>query len=147
MVDSMEPLLNQSVGLNSSGEVLPSSSLGSLYSSCLDLDFSEDPSPLLCCPVNKTRGKSGAQSSEWVLQFVMIFSHLVGLSCDGYEGKLSALFEEIIASNSEKILGSSPRASKKGMRELNNLFSSVNYDAHSGGTSRGRNKARDSKGH
>lgn len=147
LVDSMEPLLNQSVGLYNSGEVLPSSSLGSLYSSCLDLDFYEDPSPLLCCPVNKTRGKSGAQSSEWVLKFVMIFSHLVGVSCDGYEGKLSALFEEIIESNSEKIFGSSPRASKKGMRELNNLFSSVNYDAHSGGTSRGRNKARVFKGH
>jgi hypothetical protein len=147
LVDSMEPLLNQSVGLYSSGEVLPSSSLGSLYSSCLDLDFSEDPSPLLCCPVNKTRGKSGAQSSEWVLKLAMIFSHLVGVSCDGYEGKLSALFEEIIASNSEKTFGSSPRASKKGMRELNNLFSSVNYDAHSGGTSRGRNKARVFKGH
>jgi hypothetical protein len=147
LVDSMEPLPNQSVGLYSSGEVLPSSSLGSLYSSCLDLDFSEDPSPLRCCPVNKTRGKSGAQSSEWVLKFAMIFSHLVGVSCDGFEGKLSALFEEIIASNSEKMFGSSPRARKKGMRELNNLFSSVNYDAHSGGSSRGRNKARVFKGH
>jgi hypothetical protein len=147
VVDSMEPLLNQSVGLYCSGEVFPSSSLGSLYSSCLDLDFSEDPSPLICCPVNKTRRKSGAQSSEWVLKFAMIFSHLVGVSCDGYEGKLSALFEEIIANNSEKTFGSSSRASKKGMRELNNLFSSVNYDAHSGGTSRGRDKARVFKGH
>ena len=71
----------------------------------------------------------------------------MGISCDGYEGKLSALFEEIIANNSGKVSGSSPRACKKGMRELNNLFSSINYDAHSGSSSRGRNKVRDLRGY
>jgi hypothetical protein len=87
MVISMEPLFSQPAGLNSSGVVQPSSSLGS---SCLDLELSEDPAPLLCCPANKSRGKTGAQSSDWILQFALIFRHLVGLSCDGYEGKLSA---------------------------------------------------------
>jgi hypothetical protein len=116
VVGPVDPLLKQSTGLDSSGGVL-------LY---MDLElFSEDP-PLLCCPANKSRGKVGAQSSDWVLQLVKVFSHLVGLSCDGYEGKLSALFEDIIASNSGKVSGSSPRAGKKGMRELNNLFSSIN---------------------
>jgi hypothetical protein len=116
-------------------------------SSCLELDLvSEDPSPLLCCPANKVRGKAGDQSSAWVLQLVKVFSQLVGLSCDGYEGKLSALFEDIVASNSEKASGSRSRVGKKGTRELNNLFSSINYDAHSGSTSRGRNKVRDQRG-
>jgi hypothetical protein len=104
------------------------------------------PSPLLCCPAYKARGQTSAQSSDWVLQLVMVFSHLVGLSCDGFEGKLLALFEDIIASNSGKVLGSSTRVSKKGTRELNNLFSSINYDAHSGGASRGRNKVRVHRG-
>lgn len=70
----------------------------------------------------------------------------MGLSCDGFEGKLLALFEDIIASNGGKASGSSLRASKKGTRELNNLFSSINYDARSGGSSRGRNKVRVHRG-
>jgi hypothetical protein len=89
-------------------------------SNCLELDLVyEDPSPLLCCPANKVRGKAGDQSSAWVLQLVKVFSQLVGLSCDVYEGKLSALFEEIVASNSEKASGSRLRVGKKGTRELN----------------------------
>jgi hypothetical protein len=75
-----------------------------------------------------------------------VFSQFVGLSCDGYEGKLSALFEDIVASNAEKASGSKSRMGKKGTRELNNLFSSINYDAHRGSASRGRYKVRDQRG-
>jgi hypothetical protein len=59
---------------------------------------------------------------------------------------LSALFEDIIASNSGKASGSNSRVGNKGTRELNSLFSSINYDAHSGSASRGRRKVRDHRG-
>jgi hypothetical protein len=126
---------------------MPSPNVASRNSGGTELaGLAEQPSPLLCCPAYKARGKFGDQSSDWVLQLVMVFSHIVGLSCDGLEGKLLALFEDIIASNGGKAPGSSSRASKKGTRELNNLFSSINYDARSGGSSRGRNKVRVHRG-
>jgi hypothetical protein len=88
-IGPMDPLLKQSIH----NSLLS----GPLSSCCMDLDLpAEDPSPLLCCPTIKSRGKVGAQSSDWVLQLIKVFSHIVGLSCDGYEGKLSALFEDII---------------------------------------------------
>jgi hypothetical protein len=76
------------------------------------------------------------------VQVAKDLSHLVGVSCDGDDDRLSALFENMVECNSENGLVSSVRTGKKGMRELNGLFSSINYDAHSGSSSRGRNKAR-----
>jgi hypothetical protein len=76
------------------------------------------------------------------LKAVLAYSHSVGITCDGYEGKLSAVFEAIIDSNYKKVAGSSSSTSSKGTRELNRLACSVNYDAHSGSTSRGRCKGR-----
>jgi len=72
--------------------------------SCMELDLfpEEEPITLSYCPADKFRGKSGKRSSNWVLQLVQEFSHLVGLSCDGFEGRLSALFEDIVAKNDEK---------------------------------------------
>jgi hypothetical protein len=141
-----DPLISQPISIESlSGDVL-FPSVNSRNNSSMELELcSEDPSPLRYCPAKKSRGKAGAQSTDWVLHLVLVFSQLVGLSCDGYEGKLSALFEEIIASNSGKVSGTSSRANKKGMRELNNLFSSINYDKHCSGSSRGKNKVRDQK--
>lgn len=113
---------------------------------CLELDlFSEEvPTPLYCCPTAKNRGKTGGQSSDRVLQLVKEFRLFVGLSCDGFEEKLSALFEDIIASNAEQEAGSSSNVGKKGMRKLNSLLSSINYDAHS--ASCGKNKRRVQRG-
>lgn len=37
----------------------------------------------------------------------------MGLSCDGFEGKLSALFADILASNAEQGAGSSSNKGKK----------------------------------
>ena len=74
------------------------------------------------------------------------FGHFVGPSCDGYEGKLAALLEDILASNEKKAAGSNSSVGKKGMRELNSLFSSINYDVHSDSASLGRSKGRDHRG-
>jgi hypothetical protein len=52
------------------------------------------------------------------------------------------VFETIIDSNVKKAAGPSSSLSIKGTRELNRLACFVNYDAHSGSTSRGRCKGR-----
>jgi hypothetical protein len=91
-------------------------------------------------------GKSGKRSSEWVLHLVKEFSHLVGLSCDVFEGRLSALFEDIVARNDEKEEGSSMKLGNKGTREVNKLGCSINYDAHCSSASRGRSKGRVHRG-
>jgi hypothetical protein len=111
---------------------------------CLEIDvFSEEPMPLASCPTTKARGSSAARkrSRASILRLVKNFGHFVGLSCDGYEGKLAALLEDILASNEKKAA-----VGKKGMRELNSLFSSINYDVHSGSASLGRSKGRDQRG-
>jgi hypothetical protein len=71
---------------------------------------------------------------------------LVGLSCDGFEGRLSALFEDIVARNDEKEAGPSSNLGNKGTRELNRLASSINYDTHCGNASRNRSKGRVHRG-
>jgi hypothetical protein len=108
----------------------------------LDLFSKVEPILLLCCPVAKFKGKAGLWSSDWVLQLVEEFSHYVGLLCGCSEGKLSALFGVIIVSFAEHGADSGSIVGKKGMRELNNLFCSINYDVHSSSISRDRNKAR-----
>ena len=79
---------------------------------------------------------------EWILHLVEEFSLFVGLTCNGFEEKLSVLFADIIASNDNEGEGCSSSTGKKGMRELNNLFCSINYDVHSGNASRNRSKGR-----
>jgi hypothetical protein len=108
----------------------------------LDLFSKVEPILLLCCPVAKFKGKAGLWSSDWVLQLFEEFSHYVGLLCGCSEGKLSALFGVIIVSFAEHGADSGSIVGKKGMRELNNLFCSINYDVHSSSISRDRNKAR-----
>ena len=86
------------------------------------------------------------QPSCWALHLGEEFSHFVGLSCDGFEGKLSALCVDIVASNAVQGEGSCSNAGQRGMRELNSLFSSINYDAQSGNASCGRKKGRAQRG-
>jgi hypothetical protein len=86
------------------------------------------------------------QPSGWALHLGEEFSHFVGLLCDGFEGKLLALFADIVASNAVQGEGSCSNAGKRGMRELNSLFSSINYDAHSGNASCQRKRGRAQRG-
>jgi len=100
----------------------------------------EEPVPLSF--IDKVRDCSGEKTPEGFLKAVLAYSHWVGITCDGFEGKLSAVFEAIIHSNVKKAAGTSSSLSIKGTRKLNRLSCSVNYDAHSGSTSRGRCKGR-----
>jgi hypothetical protein len=86
----------------------------------LDLVSEEVPTPLFCYPAANSKYKLG--SSDWVLQIVMEFSHFVDLWCNGFEGKLSALFADIIASNADQGMAFGSTVGKKGTRELNSQF-------------------------
>jgi len=112
----------------------------------LELFAEVEPSPLACCPPSKTKRKVGERSPNWVLQMLEEFSHFVGLSCDGFEGRLSSLFSDIIANHDAKVASSRLKVGKKGVREINSLVSSINYDARNGSASRGRNKGRAQRG-
>jgi hypothetical protein len=105
--------------------VPPSTALSppSLDLKCIDLEvdlYSEvEPTPLLCCPAVNDKEYSGQGHSDWIFYLVKQFRHVVVLSCDGFEEQLSALFAAIIASNAKQGVGSSPKAGKRGTRELN----------------------------
>jgi len=92
--------------------------------------------------IDKVRGFSGKKSPGVFFKAVLAYSQSVGITCDGYEGQLSAMFEAIIDRNDKKVVGPSSSLRIKGTRELNRLACSVHYDAHSGSTSRGRCKGR-----
>jgi hypothetical protein len=53
------------------------------------------------------------RSSNWVMQLLEEFSLFVSLSCDGFEGRLSTLFIDIIASNDAQGAGSRSKVGKK----------------------------------
>jgi hypothetical protein len=100
----------------------------------------EEPVPLSF--IDKVRGVSGMKNPEGFLRAVLAYCQWVGITCDGFEDQLSAVFEAIIVSNDKKEADPSSSLSIKGKRELNRLACSVNYDVHSGSTSRGRCKGR-----
>jgi len=106
----------------------------------LALLLEEEPVPLSF--IDKVRGISGKKNPEGFLRAVLAYCQWVGITCDGFEDQLSAVFEAIIVSNDKKEEDPSSRLSIKGNRELNRLACSVNYDVHSGSTSRGRCKGR-----
>jgi len=95
----------------------------------------EEPSPLCCCPTDNLRGFAGKKSSKDFLKAILEYSLSVGVTCDGFEGKLSAVFEAILAENDKKESGSCLKVGNKFNRELNRLSCSINYDARSGSTS------------
>jgi hypothetical protein len=108
----------------------------------LDLIPEVEPSPLSCCPSDKVRGFSGKGSLELLLKMALEYRHPLGITCDGSEGQISTLYEDMIASHVKKESGFSSKLGIKGTRELNRLFCSINYDAHSGSSSSGRRKGR-----
>jgi hypothetical protein len=101
-----------------------------------------EPIPLSCCPSDKVRGLSGKGSSKLLLKMALKYRHPLGITCDGSEGQISTLYENLIDSHDKKVTGSSPKSVNKGTRQLNRLFCSVNYEAHSGSSSSGRHKGR-----
>jgi hypothetical protein len=100
----------------------------SLASMELEVCEVEDHIPLVCCPATVFLGKKGFKSVDRALKLVEDLSRFVGILCDGFEGKLSELFANIIGDNKEKGAGVVSNTGKKGIIELNNLNCSINYD-------------------
>lgn len=86
--------------------------------------------------------------SDWVFDRVKNFCHVVGLSCEGFEDQMLALFTTIKANRYQASLGSDPKCCYKlvnrGNRELKMLICSVNFDMKGGHSNRGKGKGRGS---
>jgi hypothetical protein len=70
---------------------------------CLDVDLfsKEEPAPLRFCPTFYDKKTEGTLPSAWVLLTMKEILYIVGLSCEGFEEELLALFGAIEASHSE----------------------------------------------
>jgi len=64
----------------------------------------------------------------------------VGLSCDGSNHNIMPLFSDLLSKHEDQGKCSSLKVGKKGVREINGLFCSINYDTRSDSVNRGRNK-------
>lgn len=133
---------------NDSGEGLLSSGGASIGDEdCLTQGESFIPDSLALEPMEVgLELEPSVEQGPITVKFVTQYSKFVGVSCDGEDGKLSDVFGVIIADNegNGKEVGEAVEAhvEKKGTRELNNLYSSVNYEVHSRSTLRDRNKGR-----
>jgi hypothetical protein len=87
-----------------------------------------------------------SNSSDLVVQEVMSFCHVVGMSYEGFEDELLALLTAIEASRNQYSLASSTSSLSKSMnkmhRELKMLACSINYDLKGGKPNRGKGKGR-----
>jgi hypothetical protein len=110
----------------------------------LELDFPAvvNPIPLACCLPPKSKWKNGKSSLVWLMPMLEDSWYSVGLSCDDSVHNPLPLFSDMLSKHEDQGKCSSPKVRKKGVREVNGLFCSVNYDARSGSVSRGRNKRR-----
>jgi hypothetical protein len=110
----------------------------------LELDFPTvvNPIPLACCPPPKSKWKSRKSSPDWLMPMLEDSWCYVGLSCDGSVLNHLPLFSDMLSKHEDQGKYSSPKVRKKGVRDVNGLFCSVNYDARNGGVSRVRNKRR-----
>jgi len=95
------------------------------------------------------QGGSYSMSLDWVVVRVIFFCHVVGLSCEGFENQLMALFAAIEASRPQSDVGSLPdlsgKSGNRGNRELKRLVCSVNYDGKGGQSHRVTWKGRGGK--
>jgi hypothetical protein len=111
----------------------------SVSSCCLDVDFfREEPIFYMllssCCPgADEIPDCSGLETSNWVLQKVKDFRHIMGSSCEGFEEELKALPTTIETSRYHEGSASSCKLVNRGNRELKRLSCSIDYD--SGGSS------------
>ena len=87
-----------------------------------------------CTVPNDTFVGDDLEPSVWLKRMVIGFDKLVGLLWIPMTGNVLLSFNNLRAVGSLRQTASSL---KKGMRELRNLVSSVNYDGHSGRSTRG----------
>ena len=85
------------------------------------------------------------EPSEWVSRMIRDFGTYVGFSIDCCERQCIDFFQKLERVWEQQATAVTTRrvsnSNQKGMRELRNLFSSINYDGHSGRSSRGSLKS------
>jgi hypothetical protein len=85
-------------------------------------------------------------SLGWVMERVNGYYKLVGVSCDQFEDKLLAMFEQIEATRTQSLADSwamvTTASGVKGQREIKRLDCSINYDKKGEQSNRRRGKGR-----
>jgi hypothetical protein len=105
----------------------------------------EEPIPLDWSHASEAGDGCESQATRKEDEVIFAFSQIVGVSCDGQFDRLREAIALILAGKSYKPGKNSVgggKAWKKGMRELDNLHSSINYDGGSGSVSRSRGRGR-----
>jgi len=150
-----ESCLGEDAGVTDEGEVLLDSGTQDVRSDLL-LELEEKNSneegasgaPLEITPLAAKGGEKHRISPRWVVEKVMRCYQAIGLSCEGFEDRMLAMFEEIEAAGGRS--SASPQTlcplnkGAKGKRELNRLAWSLNYEKKGALSARGRIKGRGS---
>jgi hypothetical protein len=105
----------------------------------------EEPIPLDWSQATEVVCGDGIQETDKEVELIMAFSQIVGVSYDGYIEKLRVAFAHILAgkvNNAAKKNVGGGQEGRKGMRELVNLISTVNYEGGGGSVTRNRGKGR-----
>jgi len=91
----------------------------------------------------------GVEASDWVVQTIKSFHHVVGVSCEGFKGDMMTLLKAIEASRTQNGTASSSnplsRSVNRRQQELKRLDCSMNYDSKGDQCSRGKGKGKGSK--
>ena len=104
-----------------------------------------EPIPLDWSQAMEVGGGDGFQETNKEVELIMAFSQIVGVSCDGYIEKLREDFAHILASKVNKAAKKNvggDQGGRKGLRELVNLISTVNYEGGGGSVTQSRGKER-----
>jgi hypothetical protein len=109
------------------------------------VDADEEPIPLDWSKDIVDGGGNDSQVLDKEVELIMAFSQIVGVSCEGYFEKLRVAFAHILAGKMNKAGKRSVgggQGGRKGLRELVNLISTVNYEGGGGSVTRSRGKGR-----
>jgi hypothetical protein len=105
-----------------------------------------EPIPLDWSQATEVVCGDGTQETNKEMELIMVFSQIVGVSCEGHIEKLRLAFAQILAGKVNKVAkkngGGGGQGGRKGMRELVNLISTVNYEGGGGSVTRSRGKGR-----
>jgi hypothetical protein len=105
----------------------------------------EEPTPLNWSQALGGGESGGPLAAGKEIELIMATSRILGVSCDGHFEKLRAAYALILAGRPKKVnkkpVGGNQEG-KKGLRELANLYSGVNYEGGSESVSRRKNKGR-----
>ena len=102
-----------------------------------------EPTPLDWSQALEVGSGSGSQEAGKEEELIFAFYHIVGISCDGQFDRLREAIALILAGKSfkpgKKFVGGG-KAGRKGKREVDNLYSSINYEGGSRSVSRSSGK-------